>query len=248
MITEYKDTFYSMRFDRTIYTAKKILSHIFNIIPEHHYIIDLGCGVGAWLLAAKELGAEEISGYDGDWVEKSYLAIPEESFSAVNLAEFTPPEKRYSLAINLEVAEHLSPEAGPGFIKKLTDLSDFVLFSAAIPHQVGKHHINEQWQSYWLTLFEDNDYSCLDCIRPIFWSDSEIPVWYRQNAFLYVKKRRLGDLQDMRDYIVERNQIIDIVHPELYKQRSIQLEYTKKHFDTRSHRIIEKIRKLLEKR
>lgn len=248
MITEYKDAFYSKRFDRTIYSAKKILSYIFNIIPEHRSIVDLGCGVGTWLVAAKELGAEEITGYDGDWVEKSYLAIPEESFSAVNLAEFTPPENKYSLAISLEVAEHLPPESGPGFTKKLTELSDFVLFSAAIPHQVGKHHLNEQWQSYWLNVFEDHNYLCLDCIRPVFWSDSEIPVWYRQNAFLFVKKGRLDDLQNKMEFLVGKDHLVDIVHPELFDQRSTQFKYLQKHFNTRTHRFIEKIRKLLENR
>ena len=61
--------------------------------------------------------------------------------------------KNYDLAISLEVAEHLSSESANMFIACLTNMSDIVLFSAAIPGQGGENRINEQWPKYRSGLF-----------------------------------------------------------------------------------------------
>lgn len=56
--------------------------------------------------------------------------------------------RRFDLAMTIEVAEHLTPVRADSFVEDLTRLSDVVLFSAAIPAQGGINHVNEQWQSY----------------------------------------------------------------------------------------------------
>ena len=77
----------------------------------------------------------------------------------------------------------------------ITGLSDFVLFSAAIPDQGGMGHINEKWPTYWISLFEDRDYVCIDAIRKNIWNDDSIPWWYRQNALLFASKKRVSELK-----------------------------------------------------
>ena len=70
------------------------------------------------------------------------LAIPRECFSAVDLNKSFEVDRRFDLAMSMEVAEHLVPESSANFVRSLTRLSDIVLFSAAVPGQGGTNHIN----------------------------------------------------------------------------------------------------------
>ena len=118
----------------------------------------------------------------------------------------------YDLAISLEVAEHLTEKSGQRLVRLLTNLAPVVLFSAAIPGQGGKNHINEQWQSYWVELFAQEKYVCYDIFRGIFWNVKEISPWYRQNMFLFVSNSTRLD-----DAIEEIYSIpLNIIHPEIY--------------------------------
>ena len=104
---------------------------------------------------------------------------------------------KYDLAISLEVAEHLSPSRSCGFIDDLTNLSDVVLFSAAIPMQGGTNHINEQPISYWANLFLERGFVPISCIRPKYklaMTDAElggVDVVYANNIVLYVNNEKL---------------------------------------------------------
>lgn len=93
--------------------------------------------------------------------------------------------------MSLEVAEHLSPERAEGFIRDLTQLSNAVLFSAAIPGQGGTNHINERETSYWVSLFQREGYIPISCIRPLFKSvtkseDLKVCAHYANNTILYI--------------------------------------------------------------
>jgi cyclopropane fatty-acyl-phospholipid synthase-like methyltransferase len=190
----YKDKFYGDRDAQTGHAARTILDLTLDLLPPVRSVVDVGCGVGTWLAVMRERGVGTIRGLDGAWVRRDLLTIPPESFVAVDLKERIPASERFDLAISVEVAEHLPPRCADTFADSLVNLSDFVLFSAAIPHQGGKHHLNEQWQDYWAGLFEDRGYASLDAIRPKIWEDEKIAFWYRQNVLLYVKKARLGAL------------------------------------------------------
>lgn len=104
-------------------------------------------------------------------------------------------ERRYDLAISLEVAEHLPPHRAKNFVGLLTDLSDFILFPAAIPFQGGKNHVNEQWQDYWTELFESHAYILFDFIRGKIWKDDRIPPWYRQNILFFAQKDKASQIK-----------------------------------------------------
>lgn len=125
-------------------------------------------------------------------------------------------DKKYDLAISLEVAEHLRPEKAMDFIETLVNAADFVLFSAAIPFQGGKGHINEQWPDYWSALFNEHAYEAVDFIRQRIWNENQIPLWYRQNIVLYVKRDRKSELK--LGSISSDNQSfpLAIVHPDAY--------------------------------
>ncbi len=174
-------------------------------------VVDVGCGVGTWLAACAKHGIEDYLGIDGYHVDADLLQIPRDHFRMADLRQPFKIERFYDLALSVEVAEHLPPEAGPALVNQLTSTAPAVLFSAAIPGQSGPGHINERWPSYWADLFAAQGHIPIDEIRPQVWNLDEVPFWYRQNVLLYVRRDRLP-----ADYTPPP--ILDLVHPELLKK------------------------------
>lgn len=218
---EYTQNFYIERHKRTVYSAETILSLVLKHLPKCESAVDLGCGVGTWLSVLKQMGFYEVYGFDGKWVDKKFLEIPKEFFTEIDLAKSIKIDRRFDLAISLEVAEHLPPERAMYFIESLTNLSDFVLFSAAIPFQDGLNHLNEQWPEYWSEMFERQGFVHVDFIRRVIWNDSNIPFWYKQNILLFVKRERLCDLKYSNHNYEKVYSQLSMVHPELYIQKNV---------------------------
>lgn len=218
---EYSDSFYRDRNVATRHSARVILSMVLTWFPGLRSAVDLGCGVGAWLAAANELGIQEVLGVDGRWVNQQLLEIPRESFRVADLDASISLSKKYDLAISLEVAEHLPADCAAGFVDSLVQAADVVLFSAAIPRQGGKNHYNEQWPAYWAGLFQAHGYVAVDVIRPRIWNDDAIPFWYRQNVMLFVRNEVLT--QEQRSLFwqsgVPDPSPLSLVHPELYSRK-----------------------------
>jgi len=222
----YDSEFYRDRHKKTRTSAKIILSIIQQIIPRLKSAVDVGCGVGTWLSVLKERGVEDIKGIDGCWVNKDYLVIERHCFMEHDLKEKIILNKRYDLAISLEVAEHLSSENAKLFVSSLTNLSDFVLFSAAIPGQIGVNHLNEQWLDYWIAFFREQGYVGLDVVRRKIWNNKSIPFPYRQNTLLFVKKEEVSNLKFQGESSVFNP--ISVVHPDFYlhKMDSMTIKQT----------------------
>jgi SAM-dependent methyltransferase len=165
-------------------------------------VIDVGCGRGAWLKTFQELGINKIRGIDGEYVDRSKLLIPPECFTCTDLSEPFEMDGRYDLAICLEVAEHLPEKMAPILIQKLVAAAPAVLFSAALPGQLGAHHINEKMPAYWRALFERHGYVLLDPIRPAILTDSRIEWWYRQNTVLYASENLIRERPALEEYRV----------------------------------------------
>jgi hypothetical protein len=93
--------------------------------------------------------------------------------------------RRYDLVVCLEVGEHLPEEAAGTLVESLVRHGDTVLFSAAVPGQAGKGHINCQPHGYWHGLFDGHGYAMSDTVRPLISRDGRVSPWYRDNIFLY---------------------------------------------------------------
>lgn len=218
----YNDNFYSKHISGMSKSAEVVLG----LLYEHYKpqaVIDIGCGQGAWLASAESLGSTTLKGMDGKWVREEALLSKNIDFSAINLEEDMPKLiKKYDLCISLEVAEHLPEANSKNFVDFLCKASDVVLFSAAIKYQAGTNHINLQWQSYWVELFESNNYRCLDLFRPQFWNNKSVEYWYRQNTFLFVSPTspilRLKALRDLE------KPIFDVAHPINYEKKARLIE------------------------
>ena len=207
----YDKNFYSSRHNETEYAAERIIAILYQVFPQLQKVIDVGCGVGTFLRAAKKHGALQIKGLDGDWVHRSALVIPQSDFQSVNLQQLPLIGENYDLTISLEVAEHLPKEMAAPFINWLCKLSPIILFSAAVPGQGGIGHHNEKWQSYWANLFEQNGFLPCEVIRPEIWNDEKIHFWYKQNTILYVKPIETPHSQSKPSLSLP----LDIIHPQL---------------------------------
>jgi hypothetical protein len=193
-------------------SAKEIVPLIMNLVKPNS-VVDVGCGLAQWLKVFSLFGVENILGIDGDHVPSDKIYIDESSFQYYDLESprsVNVPFK-FDLAISLEVAEHISEKNSEEFLELLSNLSDRILFSAAIPFQTGENHVNEQNHSYWQEKFLSYGFFMLDILRPIIWNNVNINWWYRQNIFLLVKK---DDTLYNSDVIYNGNQL---VHPELLK-------------------------------
>jgi hypothetical protein len=185
-VATYDNSYYERRHQKSVAAARAVLSIVFDACADITRVIDVGCGVGSWLSVAAEMGGARLAGFDGDWVPSEHLVIKPSEFTASDLETLRksdlPPR---DLTISLEVAEHLSEARAASFVELLTDRSEWVLFSAAIPGQPGKGHVNMKPPSYWEALFKEQGFKQYDVIRPQIWDRDDAPYWYKQNTMLY---------------------------------------------------------------
>jgi SAM-dependent methyltransferase len=180
-------------------------------------VIDVGCGIGAWLSEFRARGIEDFIGVDGDYVDRDQLLIPKAKFIAHDLEVPFYFPRMFDLALSLEVAEHLPESHASEFVEGLCRLAPVVVFSAAVPGQGGVNHTNEQWQDYWASKFRSRGYLALDSLRPRIWHDPEVLWYYRQNMIIFVQESQLNQDPSLRDELQSRAQnTLRIVHPDMY--------------------------------
>ena len=211
----YPHEFFTQRVGESDYTAKTVFDLLEKVLPSLKSTVDIGCGTGTWLANFKKLGVPVVLGYDGKLLDLSLLEISRKSFICQDLTKPIVNPEKFDLAICLEVAEHLPEQSAKTLVDSLCSLSDFILFSAAIPGQGGLHHLNEQWQEYWVAQFENKGFVAFDYIRPRIWNDSKIQFWYKQNILIFAKSERSGELNEPEDNCLNPN----LVHPDLHAHK-----------------------------
>lgn len=186
----YDIDFYKEQSEKSYASAKMFVPSVLKYCNFPQSVIDIGCGVGTWLRAFSENGVKTIRGIDGNNIEASYYYIDKSLIQQNDLNNIQlNTDKKFDLAISLEVAEHLPAASAKHFIDALCSYSDTILFSAAVPYQGGTEHINEQPPAYWFELFKEKNYYCFDILRKEFINNEELPYGcYAQNAFIYTCK------------------------------------------------------------
>ena len=174
-------------------------------------LLDVGAGHGAWASEWMVAGVGDVLAVDGSYVRQDQLVIPATNFRAADLSMPLDLDRVFDLVQSLEVAEHLPHAKAATFVETLTRHGDVVLFSAAVPHQGGEHHVNEQPPEYWRKLFANRGYAAFDWLRPRLADQKQVKGWYRFNSFLYANEagqRRLsGSILESR---VEDGRALDI--------------------------------------
>jgi glycosyltransferase involved in cell wall biosynthesis/SAM-dependent methyltransferase len=191
-------------------------ANILDRLIETKTVLDLGCGTGTWLRGFAAGGRREVFGIEGEQLDPQYLEIDPSLILHADLGQHIDLNRRFDLVLCLEVAEHVAAGAAETVVDNCIRHADIVLFSAALPGQQGRHHINEQLPEYWVALFRSRGYVVFDVIRPLIWDDKNIPIWYRQNILLFVR----DDLPVVAQLQIEAERVAAVVplnraHPDL---------------------------------
>jgi SAM-dependent methyltransferase len=195
-------------------SAGVIVPMVLSAMPIHS-VIDVGCGTASWAAQFLAHGIEDVLGVDGNWADRAKLHVPLDRFVERDLELPIHIDRRFDLAVCVEVAEHLPGSRAGGLIDDLVALAPCVLFSAAIPGQGGTHHVNEQFLSYWARHFARHEFVPVDLIRPQIWDNANVQYWYRQNIILFAAPGHpvIGK---------GSNAANDYIHPEYVKKLQAQ--------------------------
>ncbi len=166
---------------------QKIASVIFELYHPTT-VVEFGCGPGHLSKELAKLGVQ-ITAVDG--YSKPKFEDLSVEFSPLNLNDSAAianyfVDKHFDLAISLEVAEHLQPEASATLIEWLTKVAPVVIFAAAVPGQGGHGHINLRPRENWHKEFTQYNFVAADRIREKLRPYSNVAVWYRHNIVDYV--------------------------------------------------------------
>ena len=226
----YDERYYAGHSTGSYESALVVLPIVFEQLGMPASILDVGCGVGTWLKAAQDLlGNVETLGVDHPQPNRSSsppgsskrgaklgappLLIAEHEFLGADLSQPLDLGRKFDLVLSLEVAEHLEAKFAGQFVQNLVRHGDAVVFSAAIPGQGGRYHLNERFPAYWIEQFATAGFTCYDTLRPRLWLREDLEFWYQQNLLIFGRapNERLAALPSYRGE--------PLVHPYLIKQR-----------------------------
>jgi hypothetical protein len=165
-------------------------------------LLDVGAGIGTWLLAAQSAGVSDIFGVDGVRPPLQELCVPPDLILQVDLRQPLSLGRKFDAALCLEVAEHLPEASAATLVSSICNHADLVFFSAATPGQHGENHVNCQPPAYWQAIFNACGFVCLDEIRDRIWDDKAIEPWYRQNVFIAVRDPEHAGAEPRLRYLI----------------------------------------------
>lgn len=226
-MSDYASGYYDTLDATSMRSARRVVPRVMDLVRPAR-VVDVGCGRGGWLRVFLDHGATEVLGVDGDWVDPAGLHIPRERFQHRDLRQPLEIAGTFDLAVSLEVAEHLPATQADGFVGALTRLAPVVLFSAAIPHQGGVGHVNEQWPEYWAECFVRHGFLAVDVLRRELWDDPGVAWWYAQNLLLFSCEPRLAAmagpaprLVHPRHYLIKMEELRNRSEPEQMSLRTL---------------------------
>jgi SAM-dependent methyltransferase len=162
----------------TVVASATVVAPLLKTLLAPGSLLDVGCGQGEWLDA---FGLDDMLGVD--------IAAPEgDRYRRHDLAEPLHLNRTFDLVLCLEVGEHLPEAAADTLVDTLTRHGTKVVFSAAVPGQAGKGHINCQPHEYWHGKFAERGFATYDLVRPLMQHDGRVSPWYRNNMFIHERR------------------------------------------------------------
>lgn len=122
---------------------ERVLFAYFATFGKPPSILDIGCGTGAMVKVARQLGIDAIG---VDQIENESPDIVHDLTKPINLG------RMFGLVICIEVIEHIEKKYLGVFLNNITShvqKEGMLLFSAAHPGQGGDHHTNLRSAAYW---------------------------------------------------------------------------------------------------
>jgi SAM-dependent methyltransferase len=222
--TAYTSNFFRRIAPSATDSARVIVPRLIELVQPRS-VVDVGCGTGSWLRVFKECGVHDVLGIDGSYVPAGSREVPPHQFHEHDLTQPLRLDRRFDLALSLEVGEHLPANSAEAFVQTLVAAAPVVAFSAAVPQQGGTQHVNEQWPEYWSARFADRGYSAIDCIRGAVWQDPKVAWYYAQNLLLFVDDAVIAKYENLKGKRLWKGngQPLSIVHPTAYLRRETDL-------------------------
>ena len=186
---------------------------------EFDSVIDIGCGDGQFVYEFIKNGVNEVRGIEGKWILEAIDKSGSPWLHTADLADEIIFDKKFDLAICLEVAEHLDEIHADTLVRNLVNASDVIFFSAAIPGQGGTNHVNLQYPDYWAAKFSKFGYFLEWDPRDLLSGNKEVAPWYQQNCLLYKKSSSSAST-----FVIPKV----IKHPEIFPElQSLQYKISK---------------------
>jgi len=221
----YDALFYRYQREGSLRSARCVLP-IINAALAPRCVVDIGCGAGAWLSVHRSLGVSDISGIDGEYVDRTLLLIDPAHFHPQDISVPFSAARSYDLVQCLEVGEHVPPQCSETLIDNLVSHGRHILFSAAVPGQGGENHINERPYEFWRGLFAARGYRLFDFIRPQIAGATECEAWYRFNILFFAHDSVIDALPEfVRTSRIEDGAAIHDFSPFTYRVQKMLLSH-----------------------
>lgn len=136
--------------------AKKLGELLQKMYKPVESVVDIGCGTGLYLKEFK--GIQYGFDISEDAFDETVIQVQR---NLVDIRDLTKPMNvplKSSLALCLEVVEHIGDENVDILVENLCKWSDLIVMTASPPGQAGLNHVNCQPQKYWDEKFEAMGY------------------------------------------------------------------------------------------
>jgi SAM-dependent methyltransferase len=131
--------------------------HLFDVFQPGS-VLEVGCGLGAYLLYLEQLGAKDVFGMDG--TQPSASLLENHRYLQHDLTAPFELGRQFDLVICVGVVDHLETSS-EDFLKRLSKhAAGRILFSAAEPGQPGVGHSHCRPLEYWLASWDDLGWEC----------------------------------------------------------------------------------------
>ncbi|HWI19763.1 MAG TPA: 6-hydroxymethylpterin diphosphokinase MptE-like protein [Vicinamibacterales bacterium] len=133
-------------------------------------VIDIGCGAGYWLKALADRGVRDLRGISPRMDGEAVAACVDRGA----LSMLTGDDRRFDLALCLEVTQYVAPEHHDAVIEACARASDVVVFSSRVPGAPGSSP-HDRPMEYWAAKFWRHGFVVDDCLRPRLESHANMP-------------------------------------------------------------------------
>ena len=156
-------------------------------------VIDLGCGIGSFLLGFYQCGLRDLLGLEinHDLAEEFIDKSVKPYIIKMDITDDLQLGRRFDCVWSVEVAEHIHPDKTMQFIYNLFALSKrYVLLTAAGPGQRGVEHRNCRPREFWIEQIKAVGIEYMPDIENNIrrlWKDANVPEYILNNLMFFEK-------------------------------------------------------------